>query len=40
MKPFVDRQRKYIEKQQEAARDKRAAERNFMTSFNPNTCGS
>jgi hypothetical protein len=37
MKPFVDRQRKYIEKQQEAARDKRAAERQFMTSFNPNT---
>jgi len=37
MKPFVDRQRKYIEKQQEAARDKRAAERKFMTNFNPNT---
>jgi len=37
MKPFVDRQRKYMEAQK-AARDKRAAEeRKFMTSFNPNT---
>ena len=37
MKPFVDRQRKYMEAQK-AARDERAAEeRKFMTSFNPNT---
>ena len=37
MKPFVDRQRKYMEAQK-AAREKRAAEeRKFMTSFNPNT---
>ena len=37
MKPFVDRQRKYMEAQKAAREERAAEERKFMTSFNPNT---
>ena len=37
MKPFVDRQRKNMEASRKAREAKAQEERNFMTSFNPNT---
>jgi len=37
MKPFVDRQRKSMEASRKAREAKAQEERNFMTSFNPNT---
>ena len=37
MKPFVDRQTKYINLQKAARQERAAEERNFMKNFNPNT---
>ena len=37
MKPFVDRQTKYINLQKAARQERAAEERNFMENFNPNT---
>jgi len=37
MKPFVDRQTKYMNLQKAARQERAAEERNFMKNFNPNT---
>ena len=37
MKPFVDRQTKYMNLQKAAREERAAEERNFMKNFNPNT---
>jgi len=37
MKPFVDRQTKYMNLQKAARKERAAEERNFMKNFNPNT---